>query len=178
MKRLIIIPALAVAATLIFSCREQNAASTYATEESSIDSYVYKKFDSTAVHHYNGSTRVTLTEASEGADSLERGDSTYFYWAGYMFSNGPGTLFSTNDPKVSSAYQDTVPAGVKLGETSLIPGLENGLIGIRNGEEAYIVFSGKYGFGEDGVYDVTPLSALIYHIRIKDIIKEKNQLSQ
>jgi FKBP-type peptidyl-prolyl cis-trans isomerase len=175
-SRLIILALLPLAA--LASCQQQDAATTYSNQEEAIDKYVYSKFDSSAVHHTNGVTRVTLTKAAAGADSLEMGDTAYFYWAGYLFSNGPGTLFSTDDPKVSTAYADTIPAKVKLGETAMIKGLENGLAGIKKGEESYIIFSGKYGFGSDNVYNITKLSALIYHVRLTDIIKEDKKNPQ
>lgn len=178
MKKSLVISALFAAFTLVLACSKQNAAETYTAQESAIDKYVYGKFDSSAVRHFLGSTRVTVTPGKEGADSLERGDSAYIYWAGYIFNSGPGTLFSTNDPAISTAYQDTTALGIKLGETPLVSGLENGLAGIVEGEKAYIVFSGKYGFGGDAVYSIPPYSALIYQVTISDIIKEKNHLPQ
>jgi len=178
MKRLTLLP-VAITALMVFaSCEAQDAATAYATQEEAIGKYVYGKFDSTAVRHINGSTRVILKAAAEGADSLETGDTASFYWAGYTFSNGPGTLFCTNDPKVSAAYADTIPAKAVLGDGELVQGLENGLEGMGKGEESYIVFSGKLGFGSDEVYNIAKLSALIYHIRLTGIVKKDKKNPQ
>ena len=175
MKRSTLILTAVVALAAFASCQQQDAANTYATQEESIDKYVYSKFDSTAVLHIGGSTRAIIAAAAKGADSLAAGDTACFYWAGYIFSNGPGTLFGTNDSKVSSAYGDTTLMKAGIGDGALVKGLENGFMGMKKGEVSYIVFSGKLGFGSDNVYNITKLSALIYHIRLTDIIKKEDK---
>jgi FKBP-type peptidyl-prolyl cis-trans isomerase. len=62
-----------------------------------------------------------------------------------------------------------------IGDGALLKGLENGFPGMKKGEISYIVFSGKLGFGSDNVYNITKLSALIYHIRLTDIIKKEDK---
>lgn len=51
----------------------------------------------------------------------------------------------------------------------MIEGLRNGLEGVRAGEECYIVFSGKYGYGNKVHGNIPVNSALLYHIRVLSV---------
>ena len=45
----------------------------------------------------------------------------------------------------------------------------NGLYGVKAGQECYILFNGKYGFGNKPVGTVSANAALLYHIWVQSI---------
>ena len=53
---------------------------------------------------------------------------------------------------------------VNLKESDLLPGLKQGLAGVKGGEECEIIFSGKYGFGRKPFGIIPANSALLYKI--------------
>ena len=58
---------------------------------------------------------------------------------------------------------------MELGTDPLLKGLENGLKGVRGGEECYILFSGKYAYGKKIVGTIPSKSALVYHVTVESI---------
>ena len=48
-------------------------------------------------------------------------------------------------------------------------GLRKGLLGVKAGEICYIVFSGKYGFGDEIIGSIPANSALIYQIWVESL---------
>ena len=53
----------------------------------------------------------------------------------------------------------------------MISGLNTGLEGVLQGEKCDIMFSAKYGYNNDVVYNVPKLSPLFFEIWIERIIK-------
>lgn len=126
--------------------------------------------DSLRVVYHNGSTRLVRLEGS--GPMLEPDGSVSFYYAGYTFNGSidKKNLFVTNHQATaeSSNFDLTDPDyslyEINLGETELIEGLRNGLIGVRAGEQCDILFSGKYAFG-NSVFGIIPAnSALAFQI--------------
>ena len=62
-----------------------------------------------------------------------------------------------------------MPVMLNLGEDELVEGLRNGLRGVRGGEECYILFSGKYGFGKKAFGTIPANSALAYHVWVESV---------
>ena len=57
-------------------------------------------------------------------------------------------------------------------DVHLVEGLRNGLLGVRTGEECEILFSGKYGFGNE-IFGTIPVnSALLYKIWVVGVSNE------
>ena len=54
-------------------------------------------------------------------------------------------------------------------DATLIEGLRKGLIGVQPGEECEIVFSGKYGFGNEEFGIIPVNSALLYEIWVEAV---------
>lgn len=160
---------------VIVSCSKQDDENTYISQESSIDSYI-----TSLVSTYNykvvrksGSNRVIISSGSS-ADSLETGDSLYFHYSGYAFSSGKGSLFVTNDTtiaKANSFVTDGVARKVVYGNDGLISGLHNGLHGVRTGQECYIVFSAKYGYGNKVMFNLGKLTPLLFDVTVDKIVK-------
>jgi hypothetical protein len=171
----IIFTILAIAIVMV-SCEKQDNENTYVTQEQSIDTYITGLVSSYnyKVVRLNGSNRVVIS-AGTSADSLEVGDSLYFHYSGYVFSSGKGNLFVTNDTTVANANNfvtDGAAEKVVLGNDGFISGLRNGLHGVRTGEKCYIIFSGKYGYGNSIMFNLPKLSPLLFDITVDKIVKK------
>lgn len=160
------------------SCSKDDKALTIANQEAAIDSYISGTLGAYPVVRNNGSNRVIVDSADISVtDSLEYGDSLHFYYAGYVFNSSPSTLFATNVEEVASQSQfEVTDPDFSVKKTiyekgALIPGLENGLAGVKEGEHCIILFSAQYGFYNDAVYNIPKLSALAFEIWIDRVIK-------
>ena len=85
-------------------------------------------------------------------------------------------MFATNDPDIAaSAKWDLsdstafLPVSVTLGKDKLVRGLELGLNGVRTGEDCFIFFSGKHGFGKRQIGTIPANAALCYHVRVEEV---------
>ena len=183
----ILIPALllALAAGLLPACNKEAVQLAYDKQETNIASFVeaQRKTDKTArVTYKDGVVRVTMhdTLTREGllADTLHTGGTVSFYYAGYTLTSASvssSNLFATNHKKTADA------AGWQLSDTTafhirtltlddqLLEGLRRGLEGVRNQDECYILFSGKYGYGSKAQGTIPARSALVYHIWVNSI---------
>jgi FKBP-type peptidyl-prolyl cis-trans isomerase len=61
---------------------------------------------------------------------------------------------------------------VRPSEGELVDGLRRGLPGVKAGDECYILFSGKYGFGDRILGTIPANAALAYHIWVQSISNE------
>lgn len=189
------------------SCVKDKLEETYSRQETQIDTYLTKnrvvkrdsiqiiitpnaddptKNDTTKVKvewedtldvvYNNGAARLIKTEGT-GPELTENG-AVSFYYAGYIFSSSPSTLFATNHRETAEGAKfELTDADYELIEADMtkarmIDGLRNGLIGVRSGEECEIVFSGKYGFGDE-IFGTIPVnSALLYKIWVVGVSNE------
>ena len=189
------------------SCVKDKLEETYSRQETQIDTYLTRnrvvkrdsiqiiitpnaddptKNDTTKVKvewedtldvvYNNGAARLIKTEGT-GPELTENG-AVSFYYAGYIFSSSPSTLFATNHRETAEwAKFELTDADYELIEADMtkarmIDGLRNGLIGVRSGEECEIVFSGKYGFGDE-IFGTIPVnSALLYKIWVVGVSNE------
>ena len=176
---------LAAALVAGFAACSKQAQAIYDKQETYISSFVSAqcKSDETATVTYkDGVVRVTLHDTLERtgllADTLQKGGTVSFHYAGYTLTNGSissANLFATNHQKTADA------AGWKLSDTtafkietltlddSLLDGLERGLEGVRNQDECFILFSGKYGYGSAAQGTIPARSALVYHVWVSSI---------
>lgn len=157
-------------------CTKQDRENTIISQEERIDDYISSLADVEVVHN-NGSNRVVVSPGSSTV--AETGDSIYMRFAVYIFSNGPGTLFATNDTSIvdNNDFSETesLYGEIRLGTTDLVPGLEYGLEGVAEGEHCYIIFSAKYGFNNTVVGIVPKLSPLFFDIYVDRIVKNGGQ---
>ncbi len=169
MKRIIYI----LCCVLLFvSCVKEDRNLMLVNQEESIDRYISSLKD-VRVTRNGGSNRVVFTEG-KGTDSLQVGDKVNFYYAGYIFYNGKGSLFVTNNPDVAKKQNFPLNGDMEsavLGSGTLISGLERGLAGAKAGEICQIVFSAKYGYGNQPVYNVPKMSPLIFDVWVESISK-------
>lgn len=128
---------------------------------------------------YNGGSSRLVTKEGAGEELSENG-SLAFYYAGYVFSSGisASNLFSTNHAETASASGWTLTdeedniLTISIKDYELIPGLRNGLIGVKGGEECQIFCTGKYGFGKRALGIVPANSALVYKIWVESVSNE------
>lgn len=170
------------AAFLVFaaSCMKQQTQSYYDNQESNIEKFVTAANGLRTVQN-GGSTRVVMVEG-EGTDSLSASGIVSFYYAGYVLSGtsvSSSNLFATNLKELATAsnWNITDTTGfaietVKLDEEDLLTGLKNGLKGVKGGEECYILFTGKYGYGSHDSGTIPAKSTLAYHIWVESISNE------
>ena len=88
-------------------------------------------------------------------------------------------VFATNNESFASsikwALSDSTSFDimtVKMGEDDIVEGLRNGLVGVKGGEECYVMFNGKHGFGKKKISNIPANSALAYHLWIKSVTND------
>lgn len=169
MRKLFYIMCVALAAV---GCTKEDRKNQLVSQEEAIDRYI-SSLKEVRVERNGGSNRIVFVEG-HGADSLAVGDSVKFYYAGYIFSNGKGPLFATNNAEVAEAEGFELSGGIEervLLERDLVPGLVNGLVGAKAGEQCEVVFSAKYGYDNSAVYNVPKMSPLIFEVWVESIVK-------
>ena len=131
--------------------------------------YVKVQWNDTLNVEYNKGAARLIKKEGTGERLTEKG-AVSFHYAGYVFTSQPTTLFATNDEQTAKgANFNLTDAEYGLFEADmtdihLVEGLRNGLLGVRTGEECEIIFSGKYGFGNE-IFGTIPVnSALLYKI--------------
>lgn len=132
--------------------------------------------DTLDIQYNKGAARLIKVEG-EGEPLGESG-AVSFYYAGYIFTSSPSTLFATNHEETATKDKFTVTDPdyeifeADMRNTEFLEGIRNGLIGVRAGEECKIVFSGKYGFGNE-VFGIIPAnSALLFKIWVVGVSNE------
>lgn len=169
MKKLMVIISLLF---LSVACTKQDRENTIISQEASIDKYLSNLQGATIIRN-GGSNRAVMQEGKAGTEAAV-GDSLYIRYAGYTFSNGKGELFVTNEESVAAAKNFPMqesPYKLELGKTDLVSGLESGLVGVKEGEYCYIVFSAKYGYNNTQVANIPKLTPLFYEIWVDRVIK-------
>ncbi len=168
-------------ALVIYACTKEEIKTTYSRQETNIESFVNSMMNTvdTAYVVYNkGVSRLVTVYGQEG-DSLKSNGTVSFYYAGYVLTGtsiSNSNLFATNSSEIAAAAQWTLSdedafevKTVKLNDKNLVEGLKRGLIGVKPGEECYILFSGKYGFGKRPLGTIPANAALVYHIWVESI---------
>ena len=171
---------LVIGCSLCFSCSKESTKSTYSKQETNIENFLSSQ--TTAHEEYSvvsnsGSYRLIVVPGS--GEALEKNGTISFYYAGYTLTGtsiSNSNLFATNSRDVATqAGWSSMDEGnfliktMNLGEVDLVEGLKNGLIGVQGGEECFILFSGKHGFGSKQLGTINANSALVYHIWVESI---------
>lgn len=177
-----IISIILLLSTLFCSCTKQRLEATFSKQESKIESFIKQQTqkDGVNVVYSGGSDRIILIPG-EGEELASDGTVTFFY-AGYVFNGNLNAkdMFATNHKQtaIDSGWSSEEEEGdfeavtLNLKDDEMVPGLRNGLVGVKAGEECYILFSGKHGFGNKNFGIVEANSALIYHIWVASISNE------
>ena len=179
-KNLTITLLLAVSAVLASSCGKSGVENAYSKQDSNIESLVNTlapEGSDATVDYLDGIVRVTVKQG-EG-DGLESGGTVTFLYAGHILNStslSASNLFTTNNKEFAESSNWTVTdtsifkaATVNLADESLVKGLAKGIVGVKAGDECYIMFNGKYGFGKHTTGVVPGNSALAYHLWISSV---------
>ena len=170
MNRIIRIITMLSAGVLLCSCMKSKLETTYNNQESRIDQYLSRYEETNRIVRNGGANRLILTEGQ--GDSLKRNGNVSFYYAGYTFNgsvNASGLFATNHQATAEQAGWELTEADfqlyeINLNEARLVQGLKDGLYGVKAGEECEIVFSGKYGFGNENFGIIPANSALLYKI--------------
>lgn len=168
-------------ALAIYACSKEEIKTTYSRQETNIESFVssmMKTVDTAYVVYNKGVSRLVTVYGDEG-DSLKSNGTVSFYYAGYVLTGtsvSNSNMFATNSSEIAAAAQWTLSdedafelKTVKLDDKDLVEGLKRGLVGVKPGQECYILFSGKYGFGKRPLGTIPANAALVYHIWVESI---------
>lgn len=160
------------------ACTKSKLEQTYNSQESKIDSYITGKGDQYRSIRNGGANRLVVKEG-EG-EELQRNGFVSYYYTGYKFTGNfsASNLFVTNHQETAEKAgwnltdADYQIYEINLGDAKLIPGLKDGLLGVRAGEECEILFSGKYGFGKEQFGIIPANSALLYKIWVVGVAND------
>ena len=168
---------------LVAACTKEDVKTTYSRQEQNIETFVKSIRSSvdTAYVVYNKGTSRVVVAYGEG-DSLSTGGNVAFYYAGYVLSGSSlsnANLFATNSSEVASAAGWSLSdesmfevKEVELDKSGFIDGLRYGLEGVKAGQECYVLFSGKYGFGKHPLGTIPANAALAYHIWVESVTND------
>lgn len=181
--RVKIMTILAVMAALMGSCAKEDIKTQYSKQEQNIESFIsstLSSVDTAYVVRNRGTDRVVIVPGQ--GDSLKSSGTVSFYYAGYVMSGSSvsaSSLFSTNRKDIAEAagweLSDSTALDIRtlaIASSGLVDGLRYGLEGVRGGQECYILFSGKYGFGKKPLGTIPANAALAYHVWVESISNE------
>jgi len=167
------------------ACSKQALQATYDKQTTNIEKFLETVIskDTTARLTENGGTyRLILHDTlPAGRDSLLDGGSVSLYYACYTLTSSTisaANLLATNLKELATSVKWTLTdtTGFKLDtlrlDNSLVEGLRLGLHGVQPGDEGYILFNGKYGFGDNEYGMIPAKSALVYQIWIENVFYE------
>ena len=172
---------------LAASCVKEQLEVTYNKQETQIEKYITQNMtirndeggtDTLRVVRNGGSNRLVTVEGT--GDELKEGSHVGFWYAGYVFNGNvsASNMFTTNH--MATAEQagwdltdpEYVLMEINISEAKLLDGLRKGLMGVRAGEECEILFTGKYGFGNDTFGMIPAKSALLYKIWVVSVTND------
>jgi FKBP-type peptidyl-prolyl cis-trans isomerase len=103
--------------------------------------------------------RYRIVTEGEG-EPTKNGDVLTVYYAGFFED---GEMFDTS-------LRNPVGFRYQLGTGMAIPGFEEGLLGMKKGEERLLILSPDLAYGDEGVNGaIPPNSTLYFNVRIEDI---------
>ena len=138
------------------------------------------KADETAtLTRTGGAYRVTLNDTLDPSrDSLGWNGTVTMDYALYTLS---GSSVTASNLVATSVQEIATAAGWDLSDKDqfqkvtlsmqddLLEGLKMGLDGVQPQDDAYILFTGKYGYGSREQGTIPAMSALVYHVWIYSI---------
>lgn len=164
------------------ACTQQALQTTYDKQTTNIESFIsaQMKADETAtLTRTGGAYRLTLNDTLDPTrDSLGWNGSVTLDYALYVLS---GSSVSASNLVATSREDVATAAGWNLSDKDqfkkvtinmqddILEGLKMGLYGVQPQDEAYILFTGKYGYGSREQGTIPAKSALVYHVWIESI---------
>ena len=160
MRRTLFLLLTLLTGALLASC-ETEVREAIVNQEKYIDDYIQKNFEDFEVIRNQGVNSIILVDTLLGAPAIEKGDSTFLFLAGHIFEQKGPTIQSVRDSGM-----------FRIGTGDLIPGLDRGLVGAHLGERRLIIFTSKYGYGENAVGLVDENTALLFEVLVAAIKKD------
>lgn len=170
---------------LLGACTKQSLKTAYDKQATYIENFVaaQMKKDTTATLTQNGGAyRLTLHDTLKNQPApLEWGGKVSLLYACYTLT---GATISASNLVATNIKELAIHAGWILTDTTrykldtlildkkLVPGLADGLAGVRPSDEGYILFTGKYGFGSAEKGTIPANSALAYYFLIENVYDE------
>jgi len=175
--------AVLISLAIVFAaCTQQALQTTYDKQTTTIENFVtaQMKADETAtLTRTGGAYRVTLKDTLDPTrDSLGWNGKVTLYYAMYILSGSTlsaSNLVATNREDIATAASWDLSDKSQFGlvtldmQDNLLEGLKMGLYGVQPDDEAYILFTGKYGYGSKEQGMIPAKSALAYHVWIESI---------
>lgn len=184
MNRSTVVLIVLLALSLAGACTKQALKTTYDRQTTNIENFVSTRMKSdtnATLVKTGGSFRLTMHDTLGLADSLDWDGQVVLSYACYILSSSSvssANLVATNVKSVARSagwnLSDTTGFGLdtlRLDKT-LIEGLRNGLWGVQPGDEAFILFTGEFGFENRERGTIPANSALVYQVWIESIKNE------
>ncbi len=182
-RRISLFAAAVISAAALLSCTKESIKTMYSTQEGWIESFLSSQtstLENARIVSNKGSQRLVVSEGQ--GQELDKDGTISFYYAGYVLKGSTisaANLFATNNEDIAKAASWNTNSDdqfgiltLNLSEAELVEGLKNGLMGVKGGEECYILFSGKYGFGKKPLGTIPANAALAYHIWVESTSNE------
>lgn len=183
-----IIPCLTLLLLSLPACNKESLQATYNKQETIIENFINAQLKSdgnATLTRTEGVYRITLHDTLDTpvrrADSLLWDGQVTLRYACYILtaaSINSSNLVATNVRSVATeagwSLSDTAqfhPVTLTLDKT-LLEGVRLGLYGVQPEDEGYILFNGKFGYGDKDQGTIPARSALAFRIWIDNISNE------
>ncbi len=165
---ILIYPLLLLLFVPIISCKKSLEDDKKFAEEALIEKYLtLKKLGYTKV---NGVYHVVVDTSAQAI--IEKGNMVSFWYKGYNLS---GKVFDTNikavalSAKLDTAVRTMNPIRIEVGKGKLIKGLDLGMLQLKKGEKAILLFPSTLGYGDNSLGPLDPWTSLIFDIQVIDV---------
>ncbi len=105
--------------------------------------------------------RYKITTANESASKPNQGDRVTVHYKG-MFMDGN---------EFDSSYGKGKPFTISIGVGQVIPGWDEGIMLLREGEKATLAIPSELAYGERGVGPIPPNTPLLFEVELVEIVK-------
>lgn len=166
------------------ACTKLSLQTTYDKQTTYIENFVsaQMKTDTNATLTRNGGAyRINLHDTlPQERDSLLWGQRVALYYGCFTLTSASlnrSNLVSTNMKDLArlAGWELTDTTIFKLDtlllDKSLLTGFADGLAGVQEEDEGYILFTGQYGYGKTERGTIPALSALVYYFWIDEIFQ-------
>lgn len=111
-----------------------------------------------AVTAPNGVVTQVLREGYDDGDIAKKGDKISIHFSGSLIDGG---VFDSSYPRGAFNFW--------VGEGMVVPGLDQGLLGMKEGEARLITIPALEGYGNDAKPGIPARSTLIFEVELLDV---------
>lgn len=106
----------------------------------------------------NGVVTQVLREGYDDGDVAKKGDKISIHFTGALLDGG---VFDSSYPRGAFNFW--------VGEGMVVPGLDQGLLGMKEGEARRITVPPLEGYGNDAKPGIPPRSTLVFEVELLDV---------